>query len=565
MAHMIPDTPPTLGPGSQAERELYLALKEHLSDEFFVYHGLQYLRDDRPIEGEADFMIVHREHGLLVIECKGHGVCVTGNGKWVRVLSDTYQQELKCSPFEQARRHIHDLVHELGERSRRLFPEFSGELPFFYGSSVAFPLAKLDEIGLPLETTRKVIFDITDLPVIRDRVMEALEYWRDGRSVRRFFEPHEFKRFRKQILHPRFCIVEKLGARVEYNRQRFARLSEQQIGVVRKLADNRRLRVRGGAGTGKTVLAIEALRYHALQGRRALFVCFNRNLAQYVRTFVADSFDDPENPTVKTFHQLSTMAMDELGQEITVADDDKKGQERLWNEEAPLALLEAFENDALPHFDAIVVDEGQDFATDWWDILESGLSDSESSYLWAFYDPFQNIFGRDFQIPENWPSYLLDENFRNTKSITRTLKLLRDVQMEPHIDCPEGVEPIFHKQDGPSKTCRQIEELVAGLLDHQDVNPEDITILTPHSRPNSILAEMTELAGRPLADHPLDRQDSLLHTTIGKFKGLESEIVIMADVDLDDPRCDHNACYVAASRARQLLHVFYKKQNPMES
>ena len=161
MAHMIPDTPPTLGPGSHAEHNLYMALKEHLPDDFFVYHGLQYLREDYPIEGEADFLVVHREHGLLVIECKGHGVRVTGNGKWIRILSGNYEQELKCSPFEQAKRHIHDLVKELGLRSRRLFPQFRGDLPFHYGSSVAFPLAKLDEIGLPLEVTRKVIFDVT--------------------------------------------------------------------------------------------------------------------------------------------------------------------------------------------------------------------------------------------------------------------------------------------------------------------------------------------------------------------------------------------------------------------
>jgi DNA helicase IV len=66
------------------------------------------------------------------------------------------------------------------------------------------------------------------------------------------------------------------------------------------------------------------------------------------------------------------------------------------------------------------------------------------------------------------------------------------------------------------------------------------------------------LAGIPLADRPADQEGKLLHTTIGKFKGLESDIVVMADVDPSDPRCSTRARYVAASRARHMLHVFAK-------
>jgi len=88
--------------------------------------------------------------------------------------------------------------------------------------------------------------------------------------------------------------------------------------------------------------------------------------------------------------------------------------------------------------------------------------------------------------------------------------------------------------------------------------PEQIVILTPHTRKNSTLAGMTELADVPLADLPNDREGKLLHTTIGAFKGLESDVVIMLDVNPDDQRCGLNARYVAASRARHRLYVFAK-------
>ena len=96
------------------------------------------------------------------------------------------------------------------------------------------------------------------------------------------------------------------------------------------------------------------------------------------------------------------------------------------------------------------------------------------------------------------------------------------------------------------------------LVEKEQIRPEQITLLTPHSRPNSLLRDLDDLAGWPLADDPLDREGSLLHTTIGRFKGLESDVVILLDLDPDDPRCGRNERYVAASRACELLHVFAK-------
>lgn len=74
MAHMIPGVAPRPGPGRRAERALYEALQSGLDDGWFVYHGLDILERDRAREGEIDFLLLHREHGLLVVECKGDGV-----------------------------------------------------------------------------------------------------------------------------------------------------------------------------------------------------------------------------------------------------------------------------------------------------------------------------------------------------------------------------------------------------------------------------------------------------------------------------------------------------------
>jgi len=138
MAHMIPDDPPGFGPGMRAETTLYEALQSQLPDDFFVYHGLRYLEAERAAEGEADFLILHREHGLLSVECKGEGVRRTGTGQWFRIYGDGTEQPLKEDPFHQAQRTVKELVKELNNRLQGMIPRLEGRFPFFHGSLIVF-------------------------------------------------------------------------------------------------------------------------------------------------------------------------------------------------------------------------------------------------------------------------------------------------------------------------------------------------------------------------------------------------------------------------------------------
>lgn len=87
MAHTVPPKPPRPDrPGAAAQRELFLAWQEAVSDDFFVYSRLRYAEAGVAQEGEMDFLVLHREMGLLVIECKGRGVRRARSGGWERQL-----------------------------------------------------------------------------------------------------------------------------------------------------------------------------------------------------------------------------------------------------------------------------------------------------------------------------------------------------------------------------------------------------------------------------------------------------------------------------------------------
>ena len=103
---------------------------------------------------------------------------------------------------------------------------------------------------------------------------------------------------------------------------------------------------------------------------------------------------------------------------------------------------------------------------------------------------------------------------------------------------------------------KQLDSLVQKLVSQEQVKPEAIALLTPHTRENSCLAEIGEIGGVKISDKFQDREGALLHSSISGFKGLESDVVILLDIDPEDVRCSVNARYVGASRARSYLYVF---------
>ncbi|MDD5306023.1 MAG: NERD domain-containing protein/DEAD/DEAH box helicase [Deltaproteobacteria bacterium] len=553
MAHMNPDTPPEPGPGRMAEAALWAALKQGLDDDFQVYYRFGYDAGGRKADGEADFLVVHRELGLLAVECKGHGVEYASNAWW-RVEGGA-RKPLKESPFEQARRHAHEIARELTGRGKDVFPDLK-RLPFAFHYAVAFPRHEWKPGSLPLDARAEILIDSRDLATVGDKVRAALELGRVKAGAVEPLDPRAFKRFRKQVIAPNFGLVETIGARVRSGETAMARLSDEQRAAARGWVENRRLRIEGGAGTGKTLAAVEAACHMAAQGSEALLLCFNRALAEHLVACVGDREPGPGQVEAMSFHGLCARAYEVSGKKMHVPAKDPE-RAAFWNEEAPYALLGAVAEGHIARRDAVVVDEGQDFAGPWWDVVQALLRDPDKGRVMVFYDPDQDIFGRGSYVPE-WPMLRLTRNFRNTRRISDLVCRLGRVEMESAWGCPEGEEPQVEPQGSKADTRKRLESLVARLVGKEGLLPDQIVIITPHSRPNSSLDGLTEIAGVRLADVRSERDGCLLHSTIGAYKGLESDVVILLDLEPEDPRSNQNARYVAASRSRHALYVLCK-------
>lgn len=97
-------------------------------------------------------------------------------------------------------------------------------------------------------------------------------------------------------------------------------------------------------------------------------------------------------------------------------EDDRAATEAFWDETSGLLLLEAAQ--ALgERFDALVVDEAQDFLTEWWGVLEALLKERAGAPVALVADPDQDLWRRGSVFPAGLPVFPLRTNCRSTSAL----------------------------------------------------------------------------------------------------------------------------------------------------
>ncbi len=334
------------------------------------------------------------------------------------------------------------------------------------------------------------------------------------------------------------------------------RLAAEQQALLSGLLANPRLRVSGPAGSGKSVLAMATAQRLASEGKRALLVCFNRALGDHLRAegqrFLVEHGLPDDRLVVRSFHVLCHEACERREATWDVP-EDRDAARLFWRDEAPRHLLDAVAEGSVAPFDAIIVDEAQDFHPDWGEILRLTLANPETDHLWLFGDVAQDLWGRGGFQASAMPRFVLSQCHRSTAALTRFCAALLGIDAEPSPLAPEGEPPTEHVRESPARTMRRVGRVVSELVEGQGVEPERIVLLTPRRKEHSCLAGVEQVAGLVVATEPEDRDGRLLHSTISRFKGLESDVVLLLDVTPETPP---EVLYVGASRARLLLHMW---------
>jgi hypothetical protein len=545
---------------SAAEAKLYAALQKQLDDNIVVLHSQCFIRKDRfqdHVDAEADFIVFNPRGGYLVIEVKGGGIAFDPQqGVWSSL--DRYgKAHVIKDPFAQAKTEkfavLEQLQHDGEWRSLGL------RIPA--GHSVFLPdvdrLAPLVKPDAPLE-------------ILGGRMhLEELDRW--IAAVNAYWCPATSKH---QSLGPRgMAVIERLFCRqirvrpliaceLAEEEERRITLTAQQGQLLRALRSKRTAAICGGAGTGKTLLAMEKARTMAANGLRTLLLCYNVPLAEHFRRIIGKT----DNLLGMNFHQFCewriTAFHKQTGRDlIKEAEADYPGQDR-FGIHYPFALTVAQE--AMPEpFDAIIVDEGQDFADEYWMPVTVSLRTGTQSILYVFFDDNQRLYTRtaSFPIPLE-DTFFLTTNCRNTKNIHElAYRYFAGAEIAP--PTMEGAPVQIVAAPSLSAQAKRIHAIVADLIVKEGVRANDVVVLMT-GQPKA--AYYKALASLPLprparwAAEAHAVEGTVLMDTVGRFKGLESPVVCLWVADDVDPRMRPEIPYVGSSRAKSRLYVVGTQQ-----
>lgn len=514
-------------------------LKKRLSDDFTVFHGVHWSREYAKWThfGEVDFVVVNRSGDVLLIEQK-NGPLVDGNDGLVKRYEDGDK-----NVNHQIRRSV-DKVHQ----KFRWQHGGKGKLKLDY--LIYCPDHRVVKVNAAaLDMSRIVHAGAKDgLPARIQSVLGSGAAGTDGwtDTVRGFF---------RQTLD----LVPDIHAHIDAQETAFVRRVGGLADLLSRLEmEPFRLRIRGTAGCGKSLIAREAHDRAIERGRRPLLVCFNRNLAERLRARVATG------GYVDTWNGFCAKFLDSQGVKPDFV--AARTNPRFWQEVQEQVIGATIPDDWL--FDTLVVDEGQDFEQEWYDILKLFLTPN-AGILWLE-DADQNIYGKEPVSLPGFVGYRADTNLRSPESIAAFIRDVLPFRFEVGSDLP-GLGVAVHTYDDPEDQLRIVSRLVRNL-NRRGFAYHDIVVLTCRGVANSVFSEQEKVGNVSLRrftgdydlfGNQLSTDGQLAFDSVYRFKGQEAPAVILVDVDPDPERLESalRLLYCGMTRATVRLEIIVRRAN----
>jgi hypothetical protein len=416
--------------------------------------------------------------GIVNVECKGHGYSLIGaTNKFNWYNRDTGKYEVK------------DLIGQASS-ARNYYLSYLADALFGRGyrwgimaHCLVFPLDEMSGINLkslPIYRQSDCSVENGGLEKIIIESLDHAELQLKARGVKNPTRLSETDaatiwRFWTQIEDRSTYQFASIKLNLEdYRRQMHSLLTVSQENVLQGILNpaNSRIFVDGGAGTGKTFLAMSAAM--ALTGK-ILYVCFNKVLARYVHNIMPEY----ENIIITHFHKFSDVV---LGQPLSVSTVNNESASDFWVriDEALCCKVRNLQPSTYPLFDAIIVDEAQDLTLTQLKCLMRFVKSDKGKVI-LFSDSEQCIYKNrlkeeDLQrIFRQLYVQRLTVNLRNPRPVVDYCRQL--FAMEDNSQCV---------LDGPLVVSRELrrDEINAFLKEEvfSSFNPRDIAVISPELR-----------------------------------------------------------------------------------
>ena len=497
----------------ESERRVIRQLLTTLGDEWHIIPKVETLIDNK--NSEIDIVLASRHRGVFVLEVKGGAISVR-SGEW-------YQNglKLKKDPFTQ----IGNAKHQLAKRLKSVGLILDG---LYINEIVVLPdVGDAPAEGLGPNAPRSHLWTSHELKV----PSAALAFISKEHEL---VPQPQYLRFLRYLCP----IVELTAVEGRYIQGALRKIEDEtklHLDVVAKLGDsNREFLVLGSAGTGKTFLAEKWARRCATRGERTLLVCYNLPICEEIANRLADT-----DVVVRTFHRLVEELLTPFGFTIPESPSSE------WWESVPSQQLIEHAERIAARFDAIIIDEGQDFRQHWLEALRKIHAPTGPMRFLMLADPDQAIYAGPWTPPEGMPKLVLETNLRSSKAVARHVQKLGGAQ--PNRLALEGA-PVTQRAATLESLPMVVAEEVARLRNEYDVPLVQLAVITRRTKERDMLME-SRMPIRLTRWEQRD-EDSVLCETIHRTKGLERLAIIYVDLDSDRSR---QLEYIGSGRA--MLHL----------
>ena len=560
---------PTQFNGKKSEKIPYEKFKNLKDKDLIIYYSRNYIYrtfHNTLGDGEiADFFVIHPKKGIIFVESKKGIISYNReSGLWF-----TNNKQLNKDPIQQAMEHRRKFLKKIKDETT---------------------------IDINIPTTHAVLFFETPRPEelkkeFRFDIKTEMMMWREEfnnleNSLNKIFALQKSEKFINQQdlnkIHTLFMgkdlknpLKNILNASES---DQNLHLSENQEQILSAMFDmfNKKIAIRGLAGTGKTILLAQRAVDVVNERKRVLILTKTKPLNKFLKLLTNISDNRLTITHVDYFVRSVCKKYNEPYSHPRDADDTNQHFEQ-YN---PNICLDIFEKYPEEKYDLILVDEAQDFYKDWYEAL--CFAKKDDGQIVFFYDPFQEQIDdsmiSSLETAEDVTKYPLKINFRNTFEINNLLqkliknfypdsKLFYDKPLENHGEKPQLIE-VNDRNDQIIK----VTELINKLVNKEKIVPRDIAVIydgsikAPTKNDLSITTEIKKngfevISAEDYSEPYLNKskENCITLDSIRRFKGLEKTVIIVTNLGEINKETVKNL-YTGLSRARAHLVIISNKK-----
>lgn len=565
MARMIPSS---FDPGAVSDGEgavFSLLENDPITADWTVLHSLDIADHISQVSGEIDFVVIIPRKGVLFLEIKADRSVKRGeDGLWYLGR----KKPEKRGPFKQSA----DGMHSVREYVFKEAPTLKKSVFWSCVGFTHFNFKEKSPEWHDWQVVNKAQIEKNGIGhCLLKVVSSARKMLNEKDSVTWFKSGNEHPSEEEvetlvTVLRPCFEFYESAKDRKARLAGELKKYTSEQYHALDEMDDNPRVAFTAPAGCGKTLLAVEAARRAAIQGRRVLLLCFNELLGSWIKEDLRPLGD---NVTAGTLHSL-------LLQVSRTKVPDTTGA-RYWEEQLPDAALKRLQNGSEDHlYDVLIIDEAQDLLLssylDCLDLMVRGGLLGGTIRIFADFEKQDVMQRADISLAELRSDYIADlairrlrVNCRNTPRVAKAAELWG--QMKPGYDAvrraDDKQDPEVFTYNGPQDQVNYLRRVLKNLV-NKGFGVEDILILSSKAHNSSAELYLEQFPGEVerFGDGPPKGHNAVArYCSTRRFKGLDAPVVILTDIDdvLSEEATSNT--YVGITRALERLYVFMSKQS----